>query len=227
METFQFTKEIIQEELLHLKEAHSPGPDAISAKLLKELASEMAKPLALLFQASFATGCLPSEWKTATITLLFKNGYRASANNYRPVSLTSVGCKIMVKIIKKALVQFPEQNHLLSDAQHCFCSGGSCLTNLLFSLERWTKARNEGRMVHAIYIDFNKALTITTTTTTATATKTTTTTTTTTTSIKTNTTTTTASTTTTTLNTTVTTTTTTATTLPTTTATNTTTATAT
>ncbi|VDL95128.1 unnamed protein product [Schistocephalus solidus] len=131
--------------------------NAIPAKLLKDLAFEMAKPLDLLFRASFATGCLPSDWKTATTTPLFKKGSRASANNYRPASVSSICCKIMEKIIKKALMQFLEQNPLLSDAQHSFCSGRSCLTKLLFSLERWTKARDEGKMVHAIYIYFQKA----------------------------------------------------------------------
>ncbi|BHF57320.1 hypothetical protein SprV_0100026100 [Sparganum proliferum] len=63
----------------------------------------------------------------------------------------------MEKIIKKALMQFLEQHHLPSDAQNGFRSGRSCLTNLLFTLERWTKARDEGNVVHAIYIDFKKA----------------------------------------------------------------------
>ncbi|BHF59460.1 hypothetical protein SprV_0100241900 [Sparganum proliferum] len=132
-------------------------PDAIPAKLMKELAPEMCKPLSLIFQTSFVTGCLPSDWKSATITPLFKGGSRASANNYRPVSLTTICCKITQKIIKKALMQFLEQHNLLSDAQHSFRSGRSCLTNLLFTLERWTKARDEGDVVHATYIDFKKA----------------------------------------------------------------------
>nr|VZI07111.1 unnamed protein product [Spirometra erinaceieuropaei] len=63
----------------------------------------------------------------------------------------------MEKIIKKALMQFLEQHHLLSDAQHGFRSGRSCLMNLLFTLERWTKACDEGSVVHAICIDFKKA----------------------------------------------------------------------
>nr|VZH99050.1 unnamed protein product [Spirometra erinaceieuropaei] len=151
------SRPIVRNELLNLKESTSPGPDAIPAKLLKELAPEMSKPLALIFQTSFLTGCLPSDWKSAAITPLFTSGSRASANNYRPVSLTSICCKIMEKIIKKALMQFLEQHHLLSDAQHGFRSGRSCLTNLLFTLERWTKARDEGSVVHAIYIDFKKA----------------------------------------------------------------------
>nr|VZI44070.1 unnamed protein product [Spirometra erinaceieuropaei] len=136
LEAVFFTETIVPNELLNLKESTSPGPDAIPTKLLKELAPEMFKPLALIFQTSFLTGCLPSDWKSATITPLFKSGRRASANNYRPVSLTSICCKIMEKIIKKALMQFLEQHHLLSDAQHGFRSGRSCLTNLLFTLER-------------------------------------------------------------------------------------------
>ncbi|BHF73935.1 hypothetical protein SprV_0401701900 [Sparganum proliferum] len=132
-------------------------PDAIPAKLLKELAPEISKPVALIFQASFVTGCLPSYWKSATITPLFMGGSRASADNYRPVSFTSICCKIMEKIIKETLMQFLEQHHFLSDVQHGFPSGRSCLTNLLFTLERWTKARDEGNVVHAIYIDVKKA----------------------------------------------------------------------
>nr|VZI18002.1 unnamed protein product [Spirometra erinaceieuropaei] len=151
------TEVIARNELFNLKESTSPGTDAIPAKLLKELAPKMSKSLALIFQTSFLTGCLHSDWKSATITPLFKSGSRASANNYRPVSLTSICCKIMEKIIKQALMQFLEQHHLLSDAQHGFQSGRSCLTNLLFTLERWTKARDEGSVVHAIYIDFKKA----------------------------------------------------------------------
>nr|VZI49929.1 unnamed protein product [Spirometra erinaceieuropaei] len=133
------------------------SPDAIPAKLLKELAPEMSKPLALIFETLFVTGCLPSDWKSVTITPLFKGGSCASANNYRPVSLVSTCCKIMEKIIKKVLIQFLEQHHLLSDVQHGFRSGRSRLTNLLFTLERWTKERDEGNVVLAIYIDFKKA----------------------------------------------------------------------
>ncbi|BHF75405.1 hypothetical protein SprV_0501850100 [Sparganum proliferum] len=157
LEAVFFSETIVRNELLNLKESTSPGPDAIPAKMLKELAPELSKPLALIFQTSFVTGCLPSDWKFATITLLFKSGSRASANNYRPVGLTSICCKIMEKIIKKALIQSLEQHHLFSDALHGFRSGWSRLKNLLFTLERWTKVRDEGNVVHAIYIDFKKA----------------------------------------------------------------------
>nr|VZI51833.1 unnamed protein product [Spirometra erinaceieuropaei] len=151
------TKPIVQQELLKLKEGTSPGPDEIPAKLLKELATELAEPLSVLFQASLDAGRLPPEWKTAWISPIHKNGSRASANNYRPVSLNSICCKVMERIIKRELMRFLEQNHLLCDAQHGFRRGRSCLTNLLYCLEQWTRAIDEGNVVHVAYIDFKKA----------------------------------------------------------------------
>ncbi|BHF75663.1 hypothetical protein SprV_0501875900 [Sparganum proliferum] len=151
------TTAIVQQELLKLKEAKSPGPDEIPAKLLKELATELAEPLCLLFQASLDEGRLPPEWKTAWISPIHKSGSRASANNYRPVSLTSICCKVMERIIKRELMRFLEQHHLLSNAQHGFRRGRSCLTNLLYCLEQWSRAIDEGNVVHVAYIDFKKA----------------------------------------------------------------------
>ncbi|BHF61917.1 hypothetical protein SprV_0100489700 [Sparganum proliferum] len=151
------TTAIVQQELLKLKEAKSPGPDEIPAKLLKELATELAEPLCLLFQASLDAGRLPPEWKTAWISPIHKSGSRASANNYRPVSLNSICCKVMERIMKRELMRFSEQHHLLSNAQHGFRRGRSCLTNLLYCLEQWTRAIDEGNVVHVAYIDFKKA----------------------------------------------------------------------
>nr|VZI45541.1 unnamed protein product [Spirometra erinaceieuropaei] len=118
---------------------------------------ELSKPLSMLFHTSFETGYLPPDWKSAWITPLYKGGSRVSANNFRPVSLTSICCKIMEKIIKQQQMQFLEQNHLLSDSQHRFRKSRSCVTNLLYCLERWTRAVDRGDMVHTIYIDFKKA----------------------------------------------------------------------
>nr|VZI47463.1 unnamed protein product [Spirometra erinaceieuropaei] len=157
IESVSFDEATVRKELMTLNESKSQGPDAIPPKLLKELAAELAKPLSVLFQASFEAGCLPADWKSARITALHKGGSKASANNYRPISLTSICCKLMEKIIKRELVRFLEQHNLLSDAQHGFRSGRSCVTNLLNCLERWTRSVEEGNALHVVYIDFKKA----------------------------------------------------------------------
>ena len=40
-------------------------------------------------------GEIPKEWREANITPLFKKGSRLITENYRPVSLTSICCKLM------------------------------------------------------------------------------------------------------------------------------------
>nr|VZI28306.1 unnamed protein product [Spirometra erinaceieuropaei] len=157
IESVSFDEATVRKELMTINESKSPGPDDIPPKLLKELAAELAKPLSMLFQASFEAGCLPADWKSARITPLHKGGSKASANNYRPINLTSICCKLMEKIIMRELMRFLEQHNLLSDAQHGFRSGRSCVTNFLNCLERWARSVDEGNVLHVVYIDFKKA----------------------------------------------------------------------
>ena len=48
-------------------------------------------------------------------------------------------------------------NHLLSDCQHGFIAGRSCTTNLLSTLNNWTRLLDEREPVDAVYHDFAKA----------------------------------------------------------------------
>jgi len=74
----------------------STGPDCIPAHLLKELSTELAPALTHIFQATLQQGCIPTEWKKATI---FKKGNRSLPSNYRPMSLTIICCKQLEHII--------------------------------------------------------------------------------------------------------------------------------
>ena len=46
-------------------------------------------------QASIDTGELPKDWRSANISSIFKKGDKHLPENYRPVSFTSVTCKIL------------------------------------------------------------------------------------------------------------------------------------
>jgi len=71
----------------------------IHPRILYETADQIAYPLKMLFESSFRNKCLPSEWKYANITPLYKKGSRSDPGNYRPVSLTSIVCQLMESII--------------------------------------------------------------------------------------------------------------------------------
>jgi ribonuclease P/MRP protein subunit RPP40 len=49
------------------------------------------------------------------------------------------------------------KNNLLRDSQRGFMPGHSCATNLISFLDSLTKARDRGKAVDIIYLDFRKA----------------------------------------------------------------------
>ena len=113
----------------------SGGPDNITAAVLKNLANELAEPVTELFNRSMTKGKLPAVWKEANVVPLFKKGEKFKTNNYRPVSLTCILCKIMESIIRDNTITYMEEQNYLSNYQHGFISKRSCTTNLLATID--------------------------------------------------------------------------------------------
>ena len=110
------------------------GPDEISSRFLKEMASSISPALTLIFQASYDQGTVPSDWKGAFITPLFKKGDKSKASNYRPVSLTSICSKAMEHIVHSHLMKYLDSHHILSDQQHGFRKRRSCESQLITTI---------------------------------------------------------------------------------------------
>ena len=143
------TPEVVANKINNMKENKSPGVDGIAPKILKETVEQICTPLAHL---SLQEGIVPLEWKEANIIPLFKKGSRnKSVNYYRPVSLTSVICKVLKTIIRDHMMDFLIKHKLINPSQHGFLKARSCLTNLLCFFEEITK------WVDVIYLDFQKA----------------------------------------------------------------------
>ena len=145
------TPTIVAMKIRDMKDNKSPGMDGIPPKLLLEIVEEISTPLATVFNLSLEEGIVPLEWKEANIIPLFKKGSRNKSENYRPVSLTSVICKLLERLIKDHLVDFLVKNKLINPSQHGFLKATSCLTNMLCFLEDVTKR------LDIIYLDFKKA----------------------------------------------------------------------
>ena len=74
------------------------GPDNLPAKLLKPVASIIASPITHILNQSFRTGSVPSQWKCARVTPIFKGGDKTCMENYRPISVIPILAKIMEKV---------------------------------------------------------------------------------------------------------------------------------
>ena len=126
-----FGIEGLEKRLGRLNEAKAKGRDKVSAMVLKSCAGEWAMVLLKIFQKSFDEGIVPEEWGMANIITLFKNGSKLDAVNYRPVSLTSVCCKLMEGIVRDELMEYFYKNKLISSHQNVFVRRKACVTNLL------------------------------------------------------------------------------------------------
>ena len=92
----------------------------VSAYFLKRCSNSIAYPVSLIIKRSVYDGSLPSDWKKANVSPLFKNGSKVVRSNYRQVSLTCILGKLTERIIKYVVQDFLLKNDLLFDDQHGF-----------------------------------------------------------------------------------------------------------
>ena len=95
------TENTVITKLNKLKTNKSPGPDKLHPRVLREVSDVIAKPLTIIFKNSIENKELPLEWKHANVSAIHKKGNKTHPLNYRPVSLTSIVCKILESIIIK------------------------------------------------------------------------------------------------------------------------------
>jgi len=111
----------------------------------------------IIFNKSFIDNVVPKVWKSAHVTPIHKKGVRNIVSNYRPVSVTSVYCKMMGSIIKDHLLNHLLNNNLISPEQFGFLPGRSCTTQLLHILNYFTHHLDNGHSIDVVYLDFQKA----------------------------------------------------------------------
>ena len=151
------TEEILLKHLKALRIDKAAGPDDVHPFILKNLADTLVKPLTILFNLSLSEKTLPEIWKKGIITALFKKGARNLASNYRPISLTSIICKLLERIIVDNIIQHLRDNTIYDKRQHGFTKKRNTVTNLLEALNIWTEALSHHLPVDIIYLDLEKA----------------------------------------------------------------------
>ena len=157
LDNMNFEKHDVLKKIEKLKPCSAPGPDGISAHILQNFKAQFTPALTIIFNKSFQSGTVPIDWRIANVTPIFKKGLKGDPGNYRPVSLTSIPCKIMEALMKDKMVDHLVHNQLIQNTQHGFMSKKSCLTNLLEFLEQITSETDDGKPIDIIYLDFAKA----------------------------------------------------------------------
>ena len=79
-------------------------------------------------------GQIPDAWRKAVVTPVYKKGSSCDPANYRPISQTSIFCKLMERVIAAELSDYLLSRGVITSHQHGFIAKRSTTTNLLDSL---------------------------------------------------------------------------------------------
>ncbi len=111
-----------------LKAGTAPGPDNISANLLRAGDHNLHALLAQHMTSYLLKERIPNQWRTSRTVLLFKKGDRDDLRNYRPISLLSVLYKLFTKIILTRISRTLDESQ--PPEQAGFRKGFSCIDHI-------------------------------------------------------------------------------------------------
>ena len=147
----------VRELLEKLDTNKSTGLDNLPSRMLKIAAGVLAPSLAFLFNQSISSCIVPTEWKLARLTPIFKKGKRQDVNNYRPVSIIPAVAEVFESIIYDQLFKYLNDKDLLVYCQSGFRSLYSTVTSFLEASNSSSVNIDNGLINGVTFIDLKKA----------------------------------------------------------------------
>ena len=88
---------------------------------------------------------------------IFKKGEKTDTGNYRPIRILSQVSKFLEGQVCKIIDAHLEDNEILNENQWGFRKRKSTEGLLLNLTENWKQALDEGKLIGALFVDFEKA----------------------------------------------------------------------
>ena len=152
-----FSEEFVLSQLRSVKSGKAVGLDRIPARLLKDSADIVVKPVTFIINTSLCSGKVPCDWKSARVIPLFKEGKADEMDNYRPISILHVLSKVLERAVHIQLYKYLQQNKILSPY---LCGFRKChwteFAALSFS-DNIRRNMDQGQLTGAVFIDLRKA----------------------------------------------------------------------
>lgn len=148
----------VETHLRRCRNGKAPGPDGVTAELIRIGPWQLIRRLAELYSASLALGFVPRCWKRGLTRMLPKPGKdHALCSSHRPITLTSVIGKLLERIVARRLLIVCERHHLLPPHQSGFRPGRSASEQVTLLLQRAVQAMNAGLVTAVVALDIARA----------------------------------------------------------------------
>ena len=156
LEKFEVSISNVLQVLRTVDSKEASGFDGIPARLITMLAEEIALCVHHIFSISLSAGCLPTDWKSATVSPVYKErSSRQVATNYRPISRLNVLSKCLEKPVFKPL--YAHLDKFLPRHQSSFRGSDSTAYQLARLVHRLSSGLDQGKTVLACFYDLSKA----------------------------------------------------------------------
>ena len=109
------------------------------------------------FNFSLSNSAVPTSWKEANVTPIFKKDDPSEVSNYRPISLLNTIGKVFEKLVHKHVYNFFSSNRVLSSLQSGFVPGDSTVNQLMSTYDVFCKALDDGKEVRSVFCNKSKA----------------------------------------------------------------------
>ena len=150
--------EQIMQIFSHLESKSSTDFTGLSTKFVKIILPLIAKPLAHIFNLSLRHGLVPSQFKIAKVSAVFKKGGNPeNLNDYRSINLLLVFSKILEKLVSIQLKDYLSEHDIIHPNQFGFQEGNSTIHPMIHMLNKISTAMNNNEYTIGIFCDLTKA----------------------------------------------------------------------
>ena len=135
----------------------SAGWDNIPTFVVKKVSKHIIRPLTYLINKSIEQGIFPDELKVAKVFPIYKSGDKKCISNYRPISVLSFFSKVFEKVMYNHLIDFIDDNNILSKHQFGFRKNHSTNHAVIALVDKISTALDMGKVAIGCFIDLKKA----------------------------------------------------------------------
>ncbi len=152
-----FSEDDVRRELRRVNVRKAAGPDAITGRVLRSCADQLAGLFTSIFNESLATSVVPTSFKKSVIIPVPKNSKPSCLNDYRSVALTSTVMKVFERLLKKHICSsIPATLDPLQFAYRPNRSTDDAISQVLHSSLTHIDSKN-GNYVRLLFIDYSSA----------------------------------------------------------------------
>ena len=138
-----------------IKEDKATGPDEVPARILRQCAVSLSRPVTLVARLILNSGSWP--WRVHWLSPIFKKSTVSDPGNYRGVHLTSHIGKTVERSIGTTVLPFLEKTNAFGTRQFAYRKAHSARDLLFILTSDWLMAMHVGRKIGIFLSDISGA----------------------------------------------------------------------